>query len=69
MWLNLGLVVDISILPGFRSVRVKTEDFLKKESQYFKNSFQFGSYKYVSSKPGNQNQKVPIKPYNQIMNN
>ena len=28
--------------PGFRSVKVQTEDFLKKDSQYFKNSFQIG---------------------------
>ena len=28
--------------PEFRSVRVENGDFLKKDSQDFKNSFQFG---------------------------
>ena len=28
--------------PGFRSVKVENRDLLKKDSQNFKNSFQFG---------------------------
>ena len=35
--------------PGFRSVKVQTEDFLKKDSQHFKKSFQFGSCEYLAS--------------------
>ena len=31
-----------AILPGFRSVKVQTETFLKKDSQNFKNSFYLG---------------------------
>ena len=36
--------------PGFRSVKAQTEDFLKKDSQHFKNSFQFGSLVSLESK-------------------
>ena len=45
--------------PGFRSVKVQTETFLKKDSQDFKNSFQF-RFLWIPSKPGEQNQKVLI---------
>jgi hypothetical protein len=37
--------------PGFRSVRVENQDFLKKDSQDFKNSFQFG-FLWIPSKIG-----------------
>ena len=40
--------------PGFRSVRVQNWDFLKKDSQDFKNSFQFG-FLWIPSKTGKQN--------------
>ena len=40
--------------PGFRSVRVENWDFLKKDSQDFKNSFQFG-FLWIPSKTGEQN--------------
>ena len=40
--------------PGFRSVRVENLDFLKKDLQDSKNSFQFGSL-WVPSKSGKQN--------------
>ena len=33
--------------PGFRSVKVQTETFLKKDSRDFKNSFQFRSVSYT----------------------
>ena len=45
--------------PGFRSVKVQTEDFLKKDSHHFKNSFQFG-FLCTFTKPGKQNWKVPF---------
>ena len=45
--------------PGFRSVKVQTETFLKKDSQDFKNSFQF-RFLWIPSKTGGQNQKVLI---------
>ena len=35
--------------PGFRSVKIKTEDFIKKDSQYFKYSFQVGFW-WIPSK-------------------
>ena len=44
---------------AFRSVKVQTEDFLKKDSQHFKNSFQFG-FLWIPSKPGKQNWKEPF---------
>ena len=40
--------------PGFRSVKVENWDFLKKDSQDFKNSFQFG-FLWIPSKTGEQN--------------
>ena len=39
--------------PGFMSVRVENSGFLKKDSQDFKNSFQFGLL-YIPSKTGKQ---------------
>ena len=40
--------------PGFRSVKVQTETFLKKDSRDFKNSFQF-MFPWIPSKTGVQN--------------
>ena len=40
--------------PGFRSVRVENWDFLKKDSQDFKNSFRFG-FLWIPSKTWEQN--------------
>ena len=40
--------------PGFRSVKVQTETFLKKDSRDFKNSFQF-RFLWIPSKTGEQN--------------
>ena len=40
--------------PGFRSVKVENWDFLKKDSQDFKNSFQLG-FLWIPSKTGKQN--------------
>ena len=40
--------------PGFRSVKVQTETFLKKDSRDFKNSFQF-MFLWIPSKTGEQN--------------
>ena len=45
--------------PGFRSVKVQTETFLKKDSQDFKNSFYLG-FLWIPSKPGKQNWKLPF---------
>ena len=45
--------------PGFMSVKVQTEDFLKKDSQHLKNYFQFG-FLWIPNKPGKQNGKVPF---------
>ena len=45
--------------PGFRSVKLQTEDFLKKDSQQFENSLQFG-FLWIASKPGKQNFIVPF---------
>ena len=45
--------------PGFRSMKVRDWDFLKKDSQDFENSFQFG-FLWILSKPGKQNQKIPF---------
>ena len=39
---------------GFRSVKLENWDFLKKDSQDFKNSFQF-RFLWILSKPGKQN--------------
>ena len=39
---------------GFRSVKVQTETFLKKDSRDFKNSFQF-RFLWIPSKTGEQN--------------
>ena len=39
---------------GFRSVKVQTETFLKKDSRDFKNSFQF-KFPWIPSKTGEQN--------------
>ena len=39
--------------PGFRSVKVQTETFLKKDSWDFKNSFQF-RFLGIPSKTGEQ---------------
>ena len=54
--------------PGFRSVKVQTEDFLKKDSQHFKNHFQFG-FLWIPRKPGKQNWKVPFLLIFIIVNN
>ena len=43
--------------PGFRSVKVQTEDFLKKDSQHFKKYFQF-EFLWIRSKTGKQNWNV-----------
>ena len=40
--------------PGFRSVKVQTETFLKKDSWDFKNSFQC-RFLWIPSKTGEQN--------------
>ena len=40
--------------PGFTSIRVEIWDFLKKDSQHFKNSFQFG-FLWIPCKTGKQN--------------
>ena len=40
--------------PEFRSIKVQTETFLKKDSWDFKNSFYLG-FLWIPSKPGNQN--------------
>jgi hypothetical protein len=40
--------------PGFRSVKVQTETFLKKDSRDFKNSFYLG-FLWIPSKPRKQN--------------
>ena len=45
--------------PGFRYLILENWDFLKKDSQNFKNSFQFG-FLWIPSKTGEQNQKVLI---------
>ena len=45
--------------PGFRSVKVENWDFLKKNSQDFKNSVLFG-FQWIPSKTGKQNWKVLI---------
>ena len=45
--------------PGFRSVKVQTETFLKKDSRDFKNSFCLG-FLQIPSKPGKQNWNVPF---------
>ena len=45
--------------PGFRSVKVQTEFFLKKDSRDSKNSFQF-RFLWIPSKAGEQNQKALI---------
>ena len=45
--------------PGFRSVKVQTQTFLKKDSRDLKNSFQF-RFLWIPSKTGGQNQKVLI---------
>ena len=45
--------------PGFRSVRVQKWDFLKKDSQDFKISFQCG-FLWIPCKTVKQNQKVLI---------
>ena len=45
--------------PGFRSVKVQIDTFLKKDSRDFKNSFQF-RFLWIPSKTGEQNQKVLI---------
>ena len=40
--------------PGFRSVKVQTETFLKKDKRDFKNSLYLG-FLWIPSKPGKQN--------------
>ena len=45
--------------PGFRSVKVQTETYFKKDSQDFKNSF-YSRFLLITSKPGKQNWKVPF---------
>ena len=45
--------------PRFRSVKVQTETFLKKDSQDFKNYFHFG-FLWIPTKPGKQNWKEPF---------
>ena len=45
--------------PRFRSVKVQTETFFKKDSQDFENSFYLG-LRWIPSKPGKQNWKVPF---------
>ena len=44
--------------PGFRSVKVENWDFLKKDLQDFKISFQHG-FLWIPSKTGEQNYNVP----------
>ena len=45
--------------PGFRSVKVQTETFLKKDSRNFKKYFYLG-FLWIPSKPRKQNWKVPF---------
>ena len=45
--------------PEFRSVKVQTETFLKKDSRDLKNSFYLG-FLWIPSKPEKQNWKVPF---------
>ena len=45
--------------PGFRSVKVQTETFLKKDSRDFKKYFYLGFLR-MPSKPGKQNWKMPF---------
>ena len=45
--------------PGFRSVKVQNETFLKKDSQDFKNSFYLW-FLWIPSKPGKPNWKLPF---------
>ena len=52
--------------PGFKSVKSHTVDFLKKDLQHFKNSFQFG-FLWSLSKPGKQNfKRCPFFWYSQL---
>ena len=45
--------------PGFRSVKVETKTFLKKDSRNFQNYFYLG-FLWIPSKPRKQNWKVPF---------
>ena len=56
---NPGTRYEYFLSPGFRSVKVQTETFLRKDSRNFKNSLYLG-FLWIPSKPGGQNWKVPF---------
>ena len=56
---NIHNVFQGLSITGFRSVKVQTETFLKKDSRDFKYSFYLG-FLWIPSKPGKQNYKVPF---------